>query len=215
MDCREVIGEPTVGRMLPQGGLEPVGCGVPLGRQATDGHSVAGDHDSLAVLDRVEQAGEVPRRVGGSDSYHDYRVSDNLRIYAKREVRRSAGPLHAALIRLVSNQGCPLKTTVLAMSSDVTTNTSSIVRTATRAMTALQRPCIGQTISSQLLRREAPDARPAGQYRSGPVPARAPCRPSAERTRQMLRLPGVTHVPYSAPMPTQIARAQALLDWLN
>ncbi len=81
MDCREIIGKPAVGRMLMQGRLEPVGCGVPLGRKTSDGHSVAGDHDSLAVLDRVEQAGEVPRRMGRGDRYHDYRVSDCLRIY--------------------------------------------------------------------------------------------------------------------------------------
>ena len=32
---------------------------------------------------------------------------------------------------------------------------------------------------------------------------------------EMLRLPGVPHVPYSASLPTRIARAQALLDWMN
>ncbi len=37
----------------------------------------------------------------------------------------------------------------------------------------------------------------------------------AGKKTEMLRLPGVPHVPYSASLPTRIARAQALLDWMN
>lgn len=37
----------------------------------------------------------------------------------------------------------------------------------------------------------------------------------AGKTTEMLRLPGVPHVPYSAGLPIRIARAQALLDWLH
>jgi len=37
----------------------------------------------------------------------------------------------------------------------------------------------------------------------------------AAKKPEMLRLPGVPHVPYSASLPTRIARAAALLDWLN
>ena len=32
---------------------------------------------------------------------------------------------------------------------------------------------------------------------------------------EMLRLPGVPHVPYSASLRTRVARAQALLDWMD
>jgi len=76
MDGCEVIGEPSVSRMLPQSRLEPVGCRTPLGREPPDGNSVPGDHDGFTVLDRVEQAREVPCRVGSSDRYHGYRISD-------------------------------------------------------------------------------------------------------------------------------------------
>jgi dipeptidyl aminopeptidase/acylaminoacyl peptidase len=37
----------------------------------------------------------------------------------------------------------------------------------------------------------------------------------AGKKTEMLRLPGVPHVPYSASLPTRIARAQAMLDWMN
>jgi dipeptidyl aminopeptidase/acylaminoacyl peptidase len=37
----------------------------------------------------------------------------------------------------------------------------------------------------------------------------------AAKKTEMLRLPGVPHVPYSASLPTRITRAQALLDWMN
>lgn len=81
MNPTEVICESAIRRMLPQSGLEPVGCGAPLWCKPADGHSVAGDHDSLAVLDRVEQAGEIPRRVGCRHRDHEYILSDPLRIY--------------------------------------------------------------------------------------------------------------------------------------
>ncbi len=37
----------------------------------------------------------------------------------------------------------------------------------------------------------------------------------AGKKTEMLRLPGVAHVPYSASLPTRVARARALLDWMN
>jgi dipeptidyl aminopeptidase/acylaminoacyl peptidase len=37
----------------------------------------------------------------------------------------------------------------------------------------------------------------------------------AARKPEMLRLPGVPHVPYGASLPTRTARAQALVEWLN
>ncbi len=37
----------------------------------------------------------------------------------------------------------------------------------------------------------------------------------AGKNAEMLRLPGVPHVPYGAGLPTRIARARAMLDWMN
>jgi dipeptidyl aminopeptidase/acylaminoacyl peptidase len=37
----------------------------------------------------------------------------------------------------------------------------------------------------------------------------------AGKNTEMLRLPGVAHVPYSASLPTRIVRAQALLEWID
>ena len=82
MDRCEIVGEPVVGRMVSQGSLEPLSRSVPLGLESSDGYSVAGDHDGLAVLYRVEQASEVPRRMSGGDRYHTYMLSEYLRIYA-------------------------------------------------------------------------------------------------------------------------------------
>jgi dipeptidyl aminopeptidase/acylaminoacyl peptidase len=37
----------------------------------------------------------------------------------------------------------------------------------------------------------------------------------AGKNAEMLRLPGVPHVPYGASLPTRTARAQAMVDWMN
>jgi hypothetical protein len=53
MNCGEVIGEPVVRWVLPQGSFEPVGRSAPIRRDTPDRHSVTGDYNGLAVLDRV------------------------------------------------------------------------------------------------------------------------------------------------------------------
>ncbi len=80
MNCREVVGESFVGRVFPQRGFKPVGSGAPFWRKASDGNSVTGDYNGLAVLDRVKQAGEIPRCVGCCYRDHEYVLSESLRV---------------------------------------------------------------------------------------------------------------------------------------
>jgi hypothetical protein len=76
MSCFEVVGEPRIGGIVPQGGLEPLRGRAPFRRETPDGYPVTGDHDGLAVLDLVEDAGEVPRRLSGSYRNHGYILSE-------------------------------------------------------------------------------------------------------------------------------------------
>lgn len=76
MRALQVVCEPGVGWVVAQGGLEPVGRRPALRDEPANGHPVTCDDDGLAVLDRVEDIGEAPRRLRSSHCDHEYTLSD-------------------------------------------------------------------------------------------------------------------------------------------
>ena len=76
MRALKVVREAGVRRIIAQGGLEPVSRSPPLGDEPANGHPVTRDDDSLAMLDCIEDVGEVPCRLRGSHCHHEYILSD-------------------------------------------------------------------------------------------------------------------------------------------
>jgi len=78
MGCLKVVGEPLIGRVVSQRGLEPLGGRAPFRGEPTDRHAVASDDDGLAALDLVKDVREVPCRLGGRYRNHEYTLSDPI-----------------------------------------------------------------------------------------------------------------------------------------
>ena len=76
MRALQVVCEPGVRWVIAQGGLEPVGRRLPLRDEPPDRYPVTRDDDGFAVLDRVEDAGEAPRRLRSGHCDHEYTLSD-------------------------------------------------------------------------------------------------------------------------------------------
>ena len=76
MRALKVVREPGVGRVIAQGGLEPVSRRPPLRDEPTNRYPVTRDDDCLTMLDRVEDVGEAPCRLRGSYCDHKYTLSD-------------------------------------------------------------------------------------------------------------------------------------------
>ena len=81
MRALKVVGEAGVRRVIAQGGPEPVSRRPTLRDKPADGHPVAGDDDGLAMLDRVQDVSEAPRRLRGSHRDHEYTLSDLVCLY--------------------------------------------------------------------------------------------------------------------------------------
>ncbi len=81
MGSGEVIGESRINRVFPQSSLEPLRRCAPFRGETSDRYPVTGNHDRLTVLNRVEEASEVPRGLGSRHCDHDYILSDLFRIY--------------------------------------------------------------------------------------------------------------------------------------
>ncbi len=78
MGCLKVVGEPLIGGVVSQRGLEPLGGRAPFRGEPADRHSVASDDDGLAALDLVKDVGEVPCRLSGRYRNHEYILSDQV-----------------------------------------------------------------------------------------------------------------------------------------
>ena len=76
MRALQIVCEPGIGRVIAQGGLEPVSRRALLRDESPDRYPVTRDDDGFAVLDCVEDAGEAPRRLRGSHCDHEYTLSD-------------------------------------------------------------------------------------------------------------------------------------------
>lgn len=81
MHALKIIREPVIRRVIKQGGLQSVRRCTPLRDEPANRNSVAGDNNSLPVLDGVEDIGETPRRLSGSHRNHEYILSDPLCYY--------------------------------------------------------------------------------------------------------------------------------------
>lgn len=91
MRALKVVREAGVRWVVAQGGLEPVGRRPPLRDEPANRYPVARDDDGLTMLDRVEDVGEAPCRLRGSDCDHEYTLSDLICLY----VYERQEPLHA------------------------------------------------------------------------------------------------------------------------
>lgn len=87
MRALQVVREPGVRWVIAQGGLEPVSRRPALRDESANRHPVAGDDDGLAVLDRVEDVSEAPRRLRSSDRDHENILSDLICLYVYLIVR--------------------------------------------------------------------------------------------------------------------------------
>ena len=87
MSCQQVISEPGVSRLIPEHRLEPVRGRASFRCQPSDGYPIASHHHGLAMLDSVEEIGEVPRRLGSSHRDHECILSDLVRIYILEALR--------------------------------------------------------------------------------------------------------------------------------
>lgn len=81
MRALEIVGEAGVRWVIAQSGLEPVGRRPPLRDESANRYPVARDDDGLAMLDRIEDVSEAPRRLRGSHRDHVYILSDSVCLY--------------------------------------------------------------------------------------------------------------------------------------
>jgi hypothetical protein len=72
----QIVCEPSIGRVIAQSGLEPVSRRPPLRDEPANRHPVTRDDDGLAMLDRVEDVSEAPRRLRSGHCDHEYTLSD-------------------------------------------------------------------------------------------------------------------------------------------
>jgi hypothetical protein len=70
MRTLKVVREASVRRIIAQGGLEPVSRCPPLRDEPTHRDPVTRDDDGFAMLDCIEDVGEVPCRLRGSYCNH-------------------------------------------------------------------------------------------------------------------------------------------------
>lgn len=76
MGCFKVVGEPCIGGVIPKRSPEPLSGRAPFRGEPANRYPVASDDDGLAALDLVKDVREVPCRLRGRDSNHEYTVSD-------------------------------------------------------------------------------------------------------------------------------------------
>jgi hypothetical protein len=76
MRALKVVREPGVRRVIPQGGLKPIGRRPPLRDETANRYPVTRDDDGLAMLDCIEDVGEAPCRLRGGYYDHEYVLSD-------------------------------------------------------------------------------------------------------------------------------------------
>jgi hypothetical protein len=81
MRALQVVCEPGVRWVIAQGGLEPVSRRPTLRDESANRHPVTRDDDGLAMLDRVEDVSEAPRRLRSSHCDHGYILSDLICLY--------------------------------------------------------------------------------------------------------------------------------------
>jgi hypothetical protein len=81
MRALKVVRETDVRRVIAQGGLEPVSRRPALRDEPTNRYPVTRDDDGLAMLDGIEDVGEVPCCLRGSHCNHEYILSDLVSLY--------------------------------------------------------------------------------------------------------------------------------------
>ena len=64
MGCLKVVGESLVSRIVSQCGLKSLGGCASFWGQPADGYPVASDDGGLAALDLIEDARDLPCRLG-------------------------------------------------------------------------------------------------------------------------------------------------------
>src|SRR3984957_347274 len=95
MHALKVVREAGVRRVIAKGGLEPVSRRPPLRDEPANRYPVTRDDYGLAVLDCIEDVGEVSCRLRGSYCDHDYILSDLvcLCVYKLRGLLRACSAL--------------------------------------------------------------------------------------------------------------------------
>jgi hypothetical protein len=76
MSSFKVVGEPLVGRVVLQSGLEEFGRCASFRGEPADRYAIASDDDGLTVLDLVKELRKVACRLRGRYGHHGYIPSD-------------------------------------------------------------------------------------------------------------------------------------------
>lgn len=90
MRALKVVREAGVRRVIAQGGLEPVSRRPPLRDEPANRYPVTRDDNGLAMLDCIEDVGEVPCRLRGSYRDHEYILSDLVCLCVYSSSRRGS-----------------------------------------------------------------------------------------------------------------------------